>query len=1163
MNLIIGRAGTGKTKEILDRISEDIRNEREVLLIVPEQFSYTFEKKLTDSFSSLLNVQILSFTRLVEQILKDSRHKNKIYLDDISRTIILESILDKLDLKLLKNKEKNIHAISNIIEELKKYDVRIEDLKKFLNERKEKNEQTLSLIKLEEINNIYLEYNKEIENRYLDIADREYEALTIIDENRIFKEKYIYIDQFAKFTHVEYLLIEKMLKQAQQVNIAITTDNIHKKSDYEIFSTTKNTISDLIRISKTNNCKVEIIEKIVNIKHEPEMKNLELAMFEERQILSKKNEEDYHNLTNIENKENVEINSYENLEKKIEKIRDKNNITLKVYKNIEDELDDIAQDIMFKIINHNYRFEEMAVVFNGLDNQEDLVRRVFAKYNIPIYLELDKRLNKNSIARYILELLEIISSNVSIESVFAFLKLGYFNLNSNIDIHFSDICLLEKYVLRWNIKGLKWKSDWKNYDKILLEDFDRMIVLKNEFIKFVEDFKEKIGRYKSAKDISTSIYELIENEKLFEKSIEDIEKLNIADERKLELKDEYVVSLNLIKETLDRIVSIKGDEIISYEKYYNIFKLVLAETHVKQIPSIDDAVHIITTKTLNIDGIKSLYIVSMDDLLYPMLSSYKGLITDEEKLVLRANNIKLSDTEIEKLADDDFNMYSIFMIPSRSLHLSYHISSLEGDSKRASIYINKIKRWLKYLEEENKIKGLYKEEISAYTNKALLDKVLSKYLSLLEGKDIEDEWKYLIYILQNTSKEFKIIEKNILNKNIAPNLSIDILEKLYKGNLYTSISRLEQYASCPFSYFAKYILNLQEDEKYELNQLNTGILFHDVIEEVVNKIKDGKISLNDINLKLGFLSKEETLKLRKENEEYSKDYNNIIKDINNITEDIINKKLQDDKYKMFVLSPKFKALTNKFKVQIKEVTLAIINSLRMSDFVVLGNEIKIGGADFKSSSFYLNNNRKVNIQGVIDRADIFKKDEKTYLRIIDYKSSTLNLDDNLINAGLQLQLLTYLNILSKEKEYIPAGALYFGLSKYMKSISTKNEKELEKVFLNNNKMTGIVLADTNIVKVMDKSLDTGYSNIIPVHIKQDGDFGSYSKVKTEDEFKILGKIIEKNIKEISENILQGNISINPYKYKDKTGCEYCPYMKICQFDIKKNKYRNIKSKKKD
>lgn len=1124
MDLIIGRAGTGKTTEILDRVRKDIERNENVYLIVPEQFSYAFEKKITDSFSSVFNLQILSFSRLVEQTLNDSKYKNKIYLDDISRTIVLETILEKLDLVVLKNKEKNIKAVSNIIEEFKKYNINLSALKQFIDLEKKKGI-TKSILKLEEIYNIYEKYNEEIENKYLDIADKEYEALEIMDEGFKFKGFKIYIDQFSKFTEGEYKIIEMMLKQAKSVNIAITADSIYKKSEYEIFSSTKDTISNLIQLAKMQNIEVKIVEKLVNIKHGEEIKKLEQSMFEETEVLSTKSGQL------------------------------QGNITLKVYKNIEEELDELAENIMQEVIEKEYSFNEIAVVFNNIDAQENLVRRAFDKYNIPISLPIEKKLEQNSMARYILDLVEIISSKYSMSSVFSFLKLGYTNFSLN------DIYLLEKYVLRWNVRGSKWKSEWKNYDNLPDEEFKRILHLKEDFVNFVEDFKKEIGRSKSAKDISFAIYSLLEEENIFEKSIKGIDKLEIDNSKKLELKSEYTSSLSLIQETLDRIVSIKSDSIISYEKYFNILSLVLKETVIKQIPSINDAIHIITTKTLNLDNIKSLYIVSLEDGLYPLIPSYVGLISDEEKLYLRANNIKISETDIEKLADDDFNMYSVFLIPSTSLHLSYHISDLEGGSKRASIYINKIKKRLKYLEEENRISGLFKEELRFYSNKSLFDKVLSKYLELLDGKEIEDEWKYLIYTLQETSSEFRIIEKNILNKNIAPNLSLDIVENLYKNDLFTSVSKLEEYAKCPFAYYTKYILKIKESDKYEINPLNTGTLFHSVLEEFVKLIQSGEFSLDEMNSKIGFLPEKETYLLKQENKEFRDEYDKIMKNIEDITTDILNKKLQEDSYKIFNLSPKFQIYTNKFQEQIKETTKALVNTLRLSDFKVLGNEIKIDST-YSKSEYKLSNNKKIKFFGSIDRADILEQEDKTYVRIVDYKSSSFPLDENKVRAGLQIQLLTYLDILAKEKNFEPSALLYFVLNSRIKNIGEKTESDIAKALKTNNKMEGILLADEGIVRSMDKSLIFGRSEILPVGIKAKGDFYTGSKVKDKEEFEELRETVGDVIVSMSENIMQGNISINPYKYREDTGCRYCPYIKICHFDPKKNQYRIIKSTKK-
>ncbi len=287
-----------------------------------------------------------------------------------------------------------------------------------------------------------------------------------------------------------------------------------------------------------------------------------------------------------------------------------------------------------------------------------------------------------------------------------------------------------------------------------------------------------------------------------------------------------------------------------------------------------------------------------------------------------------------------------------------------------------------------------------------------------------------------------------------------------------------------------------------------------------------------------------------------------MEDIEKITDEIIDEKLEEDQYKMFMFSPKFKFLTDKFRNEIKKATKMVLESLRLSDFSVLGSEINIG-SDFKKSKFQLKNNRHTQIYGQIDRADILEIEDKTYLRVIDYKSSNLDLDENKIRGGLQLQLLTYLDVLAKGNNYQPSGTLYLGLTPSVKSISVKSEAEIEKASQFTYKMKGIVLDDEKVIRAMDKSLESGHSDILPVAITKDGKPYTNSKVKDEEGFEELRNTVGKHIITMSEDILQGDISIYPYRYKQETGCRFCPYRNICKFDIKKNKYRRIDSKNKE
>lgn len=190
-----------------------------------------------------------------------------------------------------------------------------------------------------------------------------------------------------------------------------------------------------------------------------------------------------------------------------------------------------------------------------------------------------------------------------------------------------------------------------------------------------------------------------------------------------------------------------------------------------------------------------------------------------------------------------------------------------------------------------------------------------------------------------------------------------------------------------------------------------------------------------------------------------------------------------------------------------------------------------------------------------------------YLRIIDYKSSVKDIDLNSVSYGLQLQLLTYLDAIIKEENAEPAGVLYFSLIEpIINSEKKKTKEELEDEIRKRFKMKGLVLADVKVVKMMDKNLESGYSEMLPVYIGKDDEISQKSSsVATKEQFEILQRYITKLIKNISKDILSGNIEIKPY-YKDKkTPCEYCEYKGICQFDKNKlgNEYSYVPNYNKD
>ena len=117
-------------------------------------------------------------------------------------------------------------------------------------------------------------------------------------------------------------------------------------------------------------------------------------------------------------------------------------------------------------------------------------------------------------------------------------------------------------------------------------------------------------------------------------------------------------------------------------------------------------------------------------------------------------------------------------------------------------------------------------------------------------------------------------------------------------------------------------------------------------------------------------------------------------------------------------------------------------------------------------------------------------------------------------------------------------------------------------------MNGLILADIQVVKAMDKNLDKGFSQMIPAYIDSEENISNgRSNVVTKEQFEDLQKYINKIVKQISKEIFSGDIELKPYynTKKKKSACEWCAYKTICNFTpgFCNNNYLYINNKSKE
>ena len=1108
LRLVYGRSGAGKSTFIFDEIKDLIKKNKKIYIITPEQFSFTAERKLLDVVGNgaAINAEVLTFNRMAYRVMNEVGGITKTALSSCGKSMLIYNILlnEKGKLNFLGKTDENIELISTQITEFKKHGINVQNLDEIINKSSDK----YLNAKMSDMRIVYSKFEETIKNKYIDEND----ALTILSEQlpqtNIFENTLIYIDEFVGFTKQEYDIIAILLEQSSQVTINVCTDSLEESlsPDTDIFYANKLTVKKIMETVDTVKQKVDTPIYIEDVKR---FKNKELGFLEQ-------------NLYAVPYKKYPE--------------KSINNIKLFLANNPYSEIENVAINIVKLVKNCNYRYRDISIITKNLDTYSNLCKVIFNKYQIPVFIDEKKDLSQNIIVKYLLSILEIYAKNWSYESVFNYIKTGF------LDISQEEIYEFENYCLKWDIKYSKWyKGDWNFHDD---DGKDREKIKHfKELRKMVVDplikFKEGLLGINSAKEITTRLYNfLIENN--IDKKLQEKEE-ELISIGKTDIANEYETSFKVIVQVLDEIVLIFGDEKINFERYMQILKTGLGSCDLGKIPGTQDQVIMGDIDRSRSHKIKTVFIIGLNDGMFPSINKNEGYFNDDDRANLKNQGFELAKGTVERMYEDNFNIYKAFTAASENIYLSYSSSASDGKTLRASTLVSKIKRIFLGLTEQSDI---IEKSSEILTQSNTFEELLNQIRDFRDcDKELTGQWVavYNYYMSEEKWKNKLIYSLKALNyTNIPEKISKDNIKELYGNTLKTSISRLEKYKSCPFSYYLRYGLNLSEKDKLKVDSLDTGTFMHDVIDEFFNQIKIRSINIKDLE----------------ENKMYE------------IIEELINEKLKLNVNFIFSATPKYRVLTERLKRVVKRSMKYIVESIKYGDFYVYGNEVEFeDGKQYKPIELDLDDNRKVQITGKIDRIDMADDGTSKYIRIIDYKSSYKNIDLNSVYNGLQIQLLTYLDAICNEEKIEPAGVLYFNLiDPVIKSKKNMTEEEIENEIRKKFKMQGIILADINVVKMMDNKLESGQSNIIPAYVGAKGDL---SERKTsgvsKKQFRYLQKYMNVVIKQIAEEILSGNINIYPYYKKKKTPCQYCEYKAICGFNTgaPNNKYNYISEMEKE
>ena len=1125
IRFVFGRAGSGKSYYCLNQIKKKLTNDKnnKLIMLVPDQYTFQTEKKLLEYVGekALLRAEVLSFKRMATRVFDKCGGRAINVIEDSGKNMLIYKLLKDKGEELqyfnrISKQQGFVGIVSKSITEFKKYNISEEILKEKELEIENKDLKE----KISDLASIYETFNESLHKGYIDSEDILSILAKKLKECALYNDAEIWVDEFTTFTPQQLEVLKVLAKQCKNVNITLCSDGEIQftEGETDIFDVIKNTENRILKMMQENNISykepVNLNKKnIYRFKDSKELGHIEKYFF------------------------NYPFKIYKDDCKDIRLYKANNNYS---------EVEWVAQDILKLVRDKGYRYKDIAVVCREIDSYDKITSVIFNEYNIPYFLDKKREILSNPLVVLIISALEILVTNWSYESVFKYVKSGLITLETNF------IDKLENYILANGIKGYKWTRDLlTSQDQELTQEEIEIFEYMEEIRRPIINLYNKIKGDVTVRKYCTALYEFLLEINAFEtmdKWLDDFNNKGMQDKIK-----EYTQVPAIVMDMLDQAVEVLGDEVVDLKTFSKILISGFEEKEIGVIPMALDQVNIGDIARIKGRDVKALYIVGANDGVLPSANKDEGILSDEDRIELKSMGIELASDTRSRVFEEQFMVYTALTIPSNYLMITYPMADFEGKSLRPSIIIPRLKKILPRLKEESEIfnNNLFNDKYHNITAPVpTFNELIEALRREYEKEEIEPYWVETFKWFEE-NEEFKDRTKIIFNglnyTNLVEKIPREKIKRLYSndnGRLMFSVSRIEKYAQCPFGYYVKYGLKAKDRKVYEFTAPDLGSFMHDILDQFTNKIRKENILWGD-------LTKDRCAE---------------------IVNELVNSKLKNETNSILNSNKKYQYFSERFKKTITKSVTVISEQMRKGEFDIFKSEFDFG--DFKDSDpikLELPSKETVYLKGRVDRIDKVDLNGETYIRIVDYKSGSKSFDLNELYYGLQIQLLVYLDAILKNSEQIlktqcmPGGILYFKIDNpIIKSKKALTEEEIQVEVLKKLKMDGLLLKNVELVKSMDRDMET-YSLIIPAAFKKDGDFTSTSSVVTESQFELLRKYVNDKMIEICEEMLSGEVKIEPCKSSKITYCDYCDYSSICQFDtsIKDNKYKIILKKKKD
>lgn len=1124
LHFILGRAGTGKTRYCLDSIRRELLADPEgppLILLVPEQATFQMERALVTApdLRGSIRAQVLSFRRLAWRVGQEVGGLTRPYISDLAQHMILRRLLERHEgeLQILHRgawrQPGFVAELAAALQELKRYRLSPADLRQVSTSLQAQDRHSPLALKLHDLALLWEEMEKALAPRFLDPED----TLELLAANLLqapsLRGAEIWVDGFIGFTPQEYAVLESLLKVCRCVHIALCLDSRELQKpvlEGDPFYPTRETLArlkDLVHRLEVPVDPPAVLDKEVPYRFllAGELAHLERNFF------------------------HPAAPAWEG---------PVNHVRLLAATDRRAEVEGVAREIIHLCRTRCYRWRENALLVRDLELYRDLIANVFADYDIPFFIDAKRPLIQHPLVELVRAALETVAQNWAYDPLFRFLKTDLVPMSR------EEVDILENYVLAHGIRGSRWLDGrpWTYRRRYTLDeetataedssDLERINDLRDKVVTFLGPLDRALRQARNCREMTLALYNLLLRLKVPEQ-LESWRSRAMAvglwDEAQ-----EHAQIWETVVQTLEQLVEILGEEALTLDEYTKVLTAGLEGQRLGLIPQGLDQVLVTSLDRSRHPEVRAAFLLGANEGIFPARPAALGFFKDAEREELEQKGLNLAPGSTRRLLDEQHLVYIALTRSREFLYLSYALADEEGRALRPSPVIGRLKALLPGLREtflgaEPDLQGASPLNLIARPAPAL-SHLAGRLRQLVAGRTPDPVW----FEVYNWARQHPLYRQHlekiitaIFYANREEPLQPEVSRALYGETLKTSVSRLERFRACPFAHFLGDGLRLKERQRYKLVPPDLGQFFHAALKELAETLEREQLDWS--RLEVG-----QCQQLCRE----------IVAEL--------APRLQNE---ILLSTARYRYLTRKLEQTLERAAAVLAKEARYSTFRPAGLEVAFGPrGQLPPLRITMPGGQVLEISGRIDRVDVAPGQQGLWVRIIDYKSSSTDLKLAEVYWGLKLQLLTYLEVLLTHGQdllgqpCLPAAVLYFPvINPLVRSSGPSQDRDIEEELLKKFKMKGLLLGDPGALSLMDNRWPQP-SPLLP---------GSKSSILSPEQFALLRQHMRRILEDTGRQILEGVISISPYRRKGSSPCPHCPYRQVCGFDplLPGNSYR--------